>query len=443
MRTHLILLTLMLILLSTLSMKASAEQSKRNDPVPKSPTAEELFKEGRQALFQGEYDRAIDLLKKAVGQDSAKTSYRLYLARTYRYAKKDDQAQKLLADILKTAPDHVEAGQLLAEIYAGNEKWKSVVEVLEPLLQYRHDYSTYHYLAEAHYNLDDYKKARKYFEKATKLNPKNGSDFYQLGNIYLTGKLFARAAESYNAALQLGLESPVLHYKLASSYFNLRNYFGRIAVVTVKAGKVGTLNKNWYLIESVPGKKDTFRAAPKESAVYQLAKALDSELKERSDIHFLLANTYLNAHRYQQAYDMFKKIKTKIPKEDKSLYYYYYAQSAYGVQKYTEYLELLQEAIKLDKTTYQSALVDAYMKVADRYNQSGDLAKYIQYLALAVNQSPETASLHLKLGHAYEESQKYTQALAQWRMVLDLEPEHPQRMTLINLITKYQNQSAN
>ena len=258
----------------------------------------------------------------------------------------------------------------------------------------------------------------------------------------MAGKLFARAAEAYNSAFRLGIDTPVLHYKLSSAYFNLRNFFGKISLVTVKAGKPGTIHENWYLIETVPGKKDVFRAAPRNSSVYHVAKALTGNLKKRPDIHFLLANIYLNAHRYKQAYDMFKKIELKIPKEDKSLYYYYYAQSAYGIEEYNEYLSLLQKAIKLDKITYQSALVDAYLKVANRYNQAGQLDKYIQYLVKAMRESPETASLHLKLGHAYEESQEYTKAIAQWQMVLDLEPDHPKRMELLNLVEKYRNESV-
>jgi len=54
-----------------------------------------------------------------------------------------------------------------------------------------------------------------------------------------------------------------------------------------------------------------------------------------------------------------------------------------------------------------------------------------------VAESPQTASLHLKLGYAYEEAQKYAEAIAHWRMVLDIEPEHPERIKLINLMLKY------
>ena len=399
--------------------------------------AQKLFQEGRNALLTGDYDAAVKSLKQAVEADGTKTSYRLHLARAYRYADKPDLAEAQLRVILKSSPDHVEAGQLLGQIYAGRKDWKNAVKVLEPLLKYRHDYTTYHLLAEAQYNLDKHKKARDYFKEAIKLNPRNASDHYKLGNIYLAGNAFALAAESYQKALSLNLDSPVLRYKLGSAYFNLRNYFGRVSVVTVKAGKAGTISGNWYLIEPEPGKKDTFRAAPSNSAIYQVARAIADGIKDRPDIHFLKANIYLNARRYARAYEMFGKIRKTIPAEDKALFFYYYSQAAFGVDKYDEYLELLAEAIKLDKAAYESTLVEAYLKVAGQYNQAGELGKYIEFLEKAVNASPQTASLHLNLGNAYQEARRYARAVLQWRLVLDLEPDHPDRTKLLNLIAKY------
>ncbi|MHC4176907.1 MAG: tetratricopeptide repeat protein, partial [Planctomycetota bacterium] len=303
--------------------------------------------------------------------------------------------------------------------------------------KYRHDYPTYHMLAEAQYNLDQPEKARKSYEEAVKLNPQSATGHYQLGNIYLAGNFFALAAESYQSALRLGLDSPVLRYKLGSAYFNLRNYFGKIAVRTVRSGKAGTINGSWYLIEPVPGRKDAFRCAPETSAVYQVAKARALGIEDRPDIHVLRATIYLNARRYAKAYEMFTKIGPTVPDEDKALFHYYYAQAAFGTGSYDRYLELLQEAIKLDPEAYKATLVDAYVKVADQHNQAGRLQKYIQFLASAVAESPQTASLHLRLGDAYEEAQKPDQAVAQWQMVLDLEPDHPQRMKLLNLIEKH------
>jgi tetratricopeptide (TPR) repeat protein len=404
--------------------------------------AEQLFREGRDALYSGQIDKAIELLAEACRQDKTKTSYRLYLARAYHYGDKDDKAEELLTAILRASPDHIEAGQLLAKIYGRQKKYKKVLAVLEPLLSYRHDYPTYHLLGEAAYNLDDHVKGRKYYEEAVKLNPDSAIDHYQLGNIYLAGNFFALAAESYEKAMSLGLDSPALRYKLGSAYFNLRNYFGKVSVATIKSGKPGTISGKWYLIEPVPGKKDVFRVAPSRSAIYQVARAIEGGLKDRPDIHFLLANIWLNARRYEQAYAMFGRIEKDIPKQDKALYYYYYSQAAFGVGRYDEYLKHLREAIKLDEKAYKSTLVEAYVNVAEQYNQSGKLKLYIRYLAMAVAESPQTAALHLKLGSAYEEDHQYANAVRQWRMVLELEPEHPRRLELLNLIGKHSSEEG-
>ncbi len=427
-------LTLAIMLLGSATAWA---QPKTADTGDKPSKTQKLFQDGRKAMLTGDYDTAVKLLKQASDAKDAKTSYRLYLARAYRYAEKHEQAETQLKTILKSAPDHVEAGQLLGQIFAERKDWKNAVKILEPLLKYRHDYTTYQLLAEALYNLDENKKARKYYQEAIKLNSKNAADHYRLGNIHLADNAFALAADSYQKALGLNLESPVLRYKLGSAYFNLRNYFGKVSVVTVKAGKIGTISGNWYLIEPQPGKKDTFRVAPSNSAIYQIARAIADGIKDRPDIHFLKANIYLNARRYARAYEMFAKIQKTIPKEDKALFFFYYSQAAFGIDKYDEYLKLLGEAIKLDKAAYEPTLVEAYLKVAGQYNQAGDFTRYIEFLEKAVNASPQTASLHLNLASAYQEARKYAGAVLQWRLVLDLEPDHPDRTNLLNKIAKY------
>ena len=100
----------------------------------------------------------------------------------------------------------MEAGQLLAEIHHVQQRWKEIVNVLEPLLKYRHDYSIYHMLGEATYNLDDFSKAAKYYKEAVRLNGDSALDHYQLGNIHLAKNRYARAVTSYESALRLGFE---------------------------------------------------------------------------------------------------------------------------------------------------------------------------------------------------------------------------------------------
>ncbi|MCK4601091.1 MAG: tetratricopeptide repeat protein, partial [Phycisphaerae bacterium] len=100
------------------------------------------------------------------------------------------------------------------------------------------------------------------------------------------------------------------------------------------------------------------------------------------------------------------------------------------------------KAIELDEEAYEPTLIEAYVNVAEQYNQAGEFDKYIHYLGKAVAASPQTASLHLELANAYEENRQYADAISHWRMVLDLEPDHPMRMQLLNLIDKYRHQAS-
>lgn len=407
------------------------------DPAP--DDGSKAFEEGRSALFRGEIEHAITSLERAVSLDEAgeKTVWRLHLARAYRYGDRAADAVPLLRGILERSPDHVEAGQLLAEVLRDRQEWKALVDVLKPLLAYRHDYLSHHLLAEACYRLDRNAEALTYYREAVRLNPSSFADHYQIGNIHLADNRFSSAAASYREAQRLGLQSHVLNFKLASAYFNLRNYFGRIEEVTVASGEVGKIVGVHYLIEVVPGRENAFYAAPEASAIYQVARAIEGGGDNLADMRLLMANIHLNARRYETAYAMYHAIADQVPEADRALYHYYVAESAFGIGKYDEYLTSLEKAAELDQEAYRSTLIDAFLKVADRFNQAGELERYIEFLGKAVAERPETASLHLRLGDALAEAKQWKRAVLHWRMVLDLEPDHPQRTELLNRIATH------
>src|SRR5262245_3137385 len=150
--------------------------------------AEELFEDGRKLFFQGKYADASAKLAQAADANPAKTVYKLLLAKAYRLADQNEKAAKVFEEILKANPEHVEAGVELAELLSPQKQPDKVITVLSPLLKFKHDYPVYHLLAEAHYQKEQFDKARSYYEEAVKLNPKSGSDHYQLANIYLAQK---------------------------------------------------------------------------------------------------------------------------------------------------------------------------------------------------------------------------------------------------------------
>jgi tetratricopeptide (TPR) repeat protein len=409
---------------------AEAATSSADD---KAKQAESLFDAGRKLYFQGDYKAAAEKLAAAVAADATKTSYKLLLAKAYRQSDQADKAATTLEEILKTNADHVEAGIELAELLSPQKQPDRVIAVLEPLLKYKHDYPLYHLLAEAHYQKEQLPQARQYFEEAIKLNPQSAQDHYQLGNIYLAQKRFAKAAAVYETAGRLGFTSAAYHFKLASVYYNLHRYLGNVGTTEVRGGEPGQIKNDRYLIDAVPGQKETFYVATPQSAIFQVARAQALGI-EIFEIRFLEANIWLSAKRFDKADRIYKELESKVKPADAGLFWFYWAQATLGRHDYENYLGRLQKAIVTEPATYKPMLAEAFVTVANRYHQEGDGKHYLEYLAKAVSENPLSARLHLTLGDAYWLENERSQATEQYKLVLELEPDHPDRVRLLNRI---------
>jgi tetratricopeptide (TPR) repeat protein len=398
-------------------------------------TAEEKFEQGRKKFFQGLYKDAIPPLEEASRTNPAKTSYRLLLAKAYRYAGRDKDAAGILEAILKENPEHVEAGVELSEMLSPAKEPDRVIGILAPLLKFKHDYPLYHMLAEAYYQKEQWEQACENYQEAVKLNPQSPQDWYQLGNIYLAQKHFARSAEAYETAGRLGIDSAVYHFKLASVYFNLRNYLGAVTTAVVLGGQAGQIKNDLLLLDAAPGRKDAFYAAPPKSAIFRIAKARQLGI-DTPQIRFLEANIWLSARRFAKADAIYKAMQAegKLDKADLGLFWFYWSQTALGLDDFDNFLGRLTKAIEAEPDVYKSTQADAYVTVARRYQAKGDHNRYVEYLKQAVATNPMAASLHLMLGDACWQAGLRNQAVEQYKLVLELEPDHADRVKLLNRI---------
>jgi tetratricopeptide (TPR) repeat protein len=240
------------------------------------------------------------------------------------------------------------------------------------------------------------------------------------------------------------MDTGILHYKLATAYSNLRNYLGDVGAIVMKDAKLLTIKDNVYVIEPVPGQENTFVVAPPKSAIFQVARAMEMGLDD-PDIRFLRANIFLGAGLFDKAYPLYKEIEDKYglddkgkPKaEEKALFYHQFAEAAFGMGQYDEFLKLTQQAVDLQPGTYKPSLVDAYLRVANCKSQAGDQQGYIDFLKKVIELKPDVASYHLLLGDAYRDAKDYPNAVMHWKLVLELEPDRPDRIEILNMIDQY------
>ena len=180
-----------------------------------------------------------------------------------------------------------------------------------------------------------------------------------------------------------------------------------------------------------------FHCAPENSAVYQIAKAVADGIEDRPDISILRPPSTSTAGDTPRPTRCSPKSGLPFQKKTSTVLLLL-CPGCFWTGQFDRYLELLDEAIQLDPASYESTLVDAYLRVADQANQAGELPRYIKYLAAAVAESPQTASLHVKLGDAYEGSPaNSTRRSPNGKWSSTWRATTPQRMKLLNLIKKY------
>ena len=434
------ILTLGLLLSGILSTGALAQEEASPAEEEISP-AEQAFTEGQEAFYKGLYDEAITLLAEAASLAPEDASYAVALGKAYYAAGRVDEAESQFEEILDDHPTNVEAGKELAAIYAQREEWQEVLDVLTDLLPYKHDYVMFKLLADAAYELAETSQAKEYYREALRFNDEAPLDHYRLGDIYLTESKFRLAANEYSRALELDYDDALIHYKLGTAYFNLGNYLGQVGVREIPDGTVEQISEELFLIEAAPWGADTFHCAPVHSAIYQVKKAMDMGI-ESPEASLLFANIYFHTNRFERAIGLFLQIEAEIADEDKELFYTYLGQAYFRTGRYEEHLDAIKEATAADPEAQRQALEGAYYSIAERSKQLGDTESQIAYLLKCIESAPTNAQYHLDLGDAYYRLEDYENAATQWRMTLDLQPDHPEQMRLINLLNELEREKG-
>ena len=398
-----------------------------------SPGAAELYERGRTAFLSGDYPKAVEWLEAAVAADPDHLGHRLLLARSYEFSDRPDQAEAAFLEIVKRQPGHREAALALARRYFNRKAYARVVEVLRPQRTDADDYEVCHLFGTALYHEGRLEEARRNLTRAVALESSHAGDQSMLGDIYLAQEKYALATEAYETAARMGLDDDDVHFKLATAYFGLRIYLGDITHHVLYGGKLGAPCDRGYVVDSVPGQSGAFYVSPPRSAVYHAQKALQLGA-DGPEVHLLLGDIWLEARRYGRAVAEYQSIEARVPHTRLAAFYYNYARASWGAGDPEGYLARLEKAAELDRTSYAPRLKSAYERVAEHYNQEGDLQKCIEHLGLAVRRAPESSELRYRLGNALWEADRRAEAVRQWRITLELRHDHPDRDRLLQLI---------
>lgn len=403
-------------------------------PAPQSqPPVSHASESAIQALADGDYVRAEGLLRTLVASDTQNTGYLLDLASTQRQLNKIDQALETIARLLKIDSHNLPGTILLARISADSNDWDTVVMLLDPLATPEASYDISHLLAEAYRRLEQSVEAAWYYEQAIRLNPLVLGDYLELAKLHLQRDLPALAVRALESALARFRDDAQTHYLLAKAYHRAGRPVGKIEIRDLDQAIPGNIRGNWYVLEVDRDRLNRYQVCPANSAIYHLHKALALGCDE-PDIHLLNADIWFNANDYVRAREIYEMIEGAVPEALLPDYHYRFGTTLFWLDDLAGFQEHAEAASKLDPQRYRPKLLEAHTMLADRYCLRGDLDQYIRHLELAIEAAPRSAELRYKLGNALNEAERRGEAAAHWQVVLQLEPFHPDRERLLELL---------
>ena len=393
-------------------------------------SATEIHSAAVQAIAREDYSEAMKLLRRLVDDDPRNRAHLYALADVQRHAGQSDAALQTVDELLALDPANEPAVILKAEVLLERDDWEAVIRTLTASASFSESYAISHLFAEAYLRSGQLVEAAWFYEKAVRLKPKVLEDLVALGRLHLRRELPALAVRALNSALALASDNPQIHYLLASAYHQAGRPLGRVRVLPISQAIMGNTHEDWYVLEAVDDQPNRFRVCPSDSAIYHLQKAIELGVDE-ADVHLLNADIWFNANEYERARDSYETIEATLPASRLAGYHYRYGMTLYWLGDLEGFQQHLETAGALNPKSYECKLLEMHTLMADQYCIRGDLDRFIHHLQRAIEAEPRSVDLRYKLGNALFEAQRHAQALAQWQVVLQLHPHHPDRERLL------------
>lgn len=133
-----------------------------------------------------DYAMALEEYEKVYEINSEDSNIYLKIGKLYGNVGREEEAIKIIGDLLKKRPDYYEASMILADIFNSKKAYKEAVQVYISALKYRPaDYNLYYNIAMTYTMLNDFAKAKENYEKAAQINSALFHAKYSLGQINL------------------------------------------------------------------------------------------------------------------------------------------------------------------------------------------------------------------------------------------------------------------
>jgi tetratricopeptide (TPR) repeat protein len=360
--------------------------------------------EAQGATVQKAVDELQAVLK--IQPDDAESG--LWLSRLYRFENRPADAERVLRGVLQRSPDEGQALEQLSQLLIDEGRSQEAIDLLGRAAEQFSSPDIEDLLGDAYSQSKQYDKAEGAYKKAVDMDPDDPEHRHGLADTLLTENKFAEALEQYKKLSQLEPGTAENFLRMSQLYRQLAQYNDAEASLMrakqLAPGNVEILYNEALLYED-QGRFD--------DAVHVLTDAIAGVKKPATGaanpnalaiLYEQLGAAYRKAKKYPAAIDTYAemgKLGDKAEKRAETL----------TIETYRESHDL-DRAIAEAKKTLASSPKDAEMTVtlANLYGDKGDAASATALLRGLLHGSDDDQQVYLNLAQVQQHSKKFADA---------------------------------
>jgi len=320
------------------------------------------------------------LFRRAILQDPKFWEAYYNLGITYFNDRDYDNAIKQFDVIIASIPSFEKPYYGRGMIYLRKEDYAKAKEDFIKVTEFNpNDFRAFYYLGKISVLLRQYDDANKYLKKAAEINPDYADVYYEMGNIYFDQKNYRLAIPHYKKAVELDPENRDGHQRLGESYFRVQTYY---------------------------------------SALTEFKKVLEKNPID-PEANFMLGITV-----YQQAVleDLIEAFLEMFDPD--------YAKQQAAEKKAKGTLTEQSEVYKQMVDSFGKAsrnkvnFIEALFNLALTFHEMGNLDSALVYYQKSLQVKSDLVRAHIKVAKLYEDRKDKEKALAQYKLVVSIDPAY-------------------
>jgi len=407
---------------------------------------------------KGDYETALDFLKRASEHPKADLNCQFFLGTIYSKLREFKKCQEIFRHVLKNDPNHVEACVEIATIFTVLKEYEKAKKYFKHAIKINPEniIANLRYGKVCQVYLKDYEGAMDCYQRILNVDPAHYKSYYQMGLIQYEQKKANEAHESFKNALKANpkyapawkaigillfennkIESALKYFEKAVSFdskdletkiyignchYELQNNDLAIEVYQEVLKIEGSADIHYNLANSYYMKNELEKAIQHYSASLRMNPS-------RAECWYNLGNAYCMKGQYEEAVHNFKK---SIEIDPQNVAAFYNLGNAYLLLKNNmEAIAAFEEALNLDSTNMEWKLM-----LAGVYLESHQYENVFRLVREVLDKDPNNLDAMMLLVQCYEGQEEDSEALKTAKKIQLMNPNYDGIQEKVALLTE-------